>query len=226
MRIHAIICTRDRDFSEISNKLFKKLASLPATVKVMTKQQSIFSGYKDAFESLDPDDEDLVILCHDDLELPQNNEQILNALKLIRRDGFGFGGVAGTKLLGQNAVWWDQDLWQKGYHSGFVYHKDPEKGYYATEYGPCSKVVVLDGCFLVAKASVLRDVGLSKPNYLEGDWDFYDLHYTMEAHKKGYSNITIPLIIAHHSSGELVGRDGWNENRQRFIEYNSLPVSV
>jgi len=221
MKIHAIICTRDTNFSEVSKNLFNKLASLPARVKVMTKQESIFSGYKNALDSLDPDDEDLVILCHDDVELPQKNEDILNALKLVRREGFGFGGVAGTKLLGSNAVWWDHELWQKGHHSGMVYHKN-ENGYYVTEYGPCSKVVVLDGCFLVAKAEVLRDVGLEKPSYLEGDWDFYDLHYTMEAFKKGYSNITIPLIIAHHSSGELVGRDGWNESRQAFIEYNSL----
>ena len=111
-------------------------------------------------------------------------------------------------------------------HSGKVYHVGENSVPYPTYYGPPSRVVVLDGLFLVASAKTLKEVGLEKPPYLEGDWDFYDLHYTMTSHKKGFKNVTVPLEIVHHSSGELVGREGWNENRMAFIREHQLPIGV
>ena len=89
-----------------------------------------------------------------------------------------------------------------------------------------SKVVVLDGLFLAASARTLREVGLEKPSYLKGDWDFYDIHYTFTAFDRGLTNVTVPIHIAHHSRGELVGRDGWNDNRLAFIGNTNLPRGI
>ena len=87
-------------------------------------------------------------------------------------------------------------------------------------------MVVLDGLFLAASAKTLRKVGLEKPDYLIGDWDFYDLHYTFTAFKKGLTNVTVNLKIAHLSAGDLVGREGWEENRQAFIKEHELPAQI
>ena len=234
MEIHAIICTRDKNLNPITQKLVHKLSSLPAKVMLMVNQKSIFSGYKKAFEAADPKDNDIFILCHDDIELTQQSKDIVNAISIVNAPGYGFAGPAGTKLFGEEAVWWLQERWKDGHHSGEVWHPDeksaqsssPSKEFHRTYYGPLSKVVVLDGLFLAASAKTLREVGLEKPSYLIGDWDFYDIHYTFSAFEKGLVNVTIPLQIAHHSRGELVGRDGWNENRAAFIHHHTLPARI
>ena len=227
MKIYAIICTRDKNLNPVTQKLVHKLSSLPAKVMLMVNQESIFSGYKKAFEKVNPKDNDIFILCHDDIELAQQPKDIVNAISIVNAEGYGFAGPAGTKLFDKDAVWWHQERWKKGLHSGEVWHLDKKpKDFHRTVYGPLSKVVVLDGLFLAASAKTLRKVGLEKPSYLIGDWDFYDIHYTFNAFEKGLTNITIPLQIAHHSSGELVGRDGWNENRVAFIQNHPLPASI
>jgi len=193
----------------------------------MTNQKSIFSGYQKAFDKVNPNDTDIFILCHDDIEINENPKDIVNAISIVNAEGYGFAGLAGTKLLGKDAVWWNHERWGQGHHSGQVQHLDKKEGtFYATEYGPVSKVVVLDGLFLSASAKTLREVKLEKPSYLKGGWDFYDLHYTFTAFEKGLKNVTVPLKIAHHSSGELVGRHGWNENRMAFINNHHLPARI
>ena len=138
----------------------------------------------------------------------------------------GFVGPAGTSYLSQNAIWWDQNVWKANLHKGAVWHIDPMGREYLTDYGPPDDVVVLDGLFLAAKAKVVRDVGLDKPKYFEGEWDFYDIHYTTTAFKEGFTNKAIDLNILHHSRGELVGRDSWHKNRAAFIAQNDLPMKI
>ena len=227
MKIYSIICTRSKELSPITEQLVSKLSSLPSKVLLMTNQESIFSGYKKAFDKIDPEDNDIFILCHDDIEINEEPKDIINAISIVNAEGYGFAGIAGTKLLGVDGVWWNQARWHQGYHSGKVHHLDKEKGtFYPTYYGQPSKVVVLDGVFLAASAKTLRTVGLEKPSYLTGDWDFYDLHYTLTAFEKGFTNVTVLMRLAHHSSGELVGREGWEENRRAFINHHALPAEI
>ena len=86
--------------------------------------------------------------------------------------------------------------------------------------------MVLDGLFLAAKAKVIKEVGLDKPEYFDGDWDFYDIHYTTTAFNKGYTNRVLGMNILHDSRGELVGRDSWEKNRIAFIQNNELPIRL
>ena len=84
----------------------------------------------------------------------------------------------------------------------------------------------MDGLFLAATVKTLRKVGLEKPEYFPGEWDFYDIHYTVTARKQGWRNFTVPLFIKHESRGELVGRDSWHKNREAFIKNTSLPIVI
>ena len=86
--------------------------------------------------------------------------------------------------------------------------------------------MALDGLFLAARKEVWEEVGLQKPSYFEGQWDFYDIHYTTKSHILGYKNYTIPLNIVHYSGGDLVGRDSWHKNRMSFIANTQLPIIV
>ena len=141
-------------------------------------------------------------------------------------DPLGFIGPAGTACLTNDGVWWNQRLWKEGRHRGYVVHGNKVHPEY-TFYGMPGRVVVLDGLFLAAKASTIRRIGgLSKPPYFPGAWDFYDLHYTLEAHLHGYANQVPPLFIRHESHGELAGRGSWHVNREAFVKHKFLDKNM
>ena len=67
-------------------------------------------------------------------------------------------------------------------------------------------------------------IDFEKPEYFEGFWDFYDIHYTTQAYLKGFTNKAIKMNILHNSAGELAGRDSWHKNREAFIANTDLPM--
>jgi len=225
--IYAFICTRSKKLNETATKLSRYLSSASISVKFLVNQNSIFSGYSKAFISNDIKDDDIVILCHDDIEILTDKSLFLEILvNNCLKSSVGFVGVAGTKKLTQNAIWWNPDVWREGKHSGVVWHGTDALHPDLTYYGHYGQVVVMDGLFLAASGRTLKKVSLEKPDYLHGDWDFYDLHYTLTAHKKGLKNLVVPICILHNSKGELVGRDGWDENRKLFIQKHNLPIEL
>ncbi|MAG27807.1 hypothetical protein CMI47_19940 [Candidatus Pacearchaeota archaeon] len=219
MRTYALICTRTKQLSKTTQTLTSYLSRCGVEVKLIVNSKSIFSGYSRAFKQINPDPSDIFILCHDDIEILSQEGYFLPLLfRELSVPKTGFIGPAGTTELNSRAVWWDQDQWAKGKHSGMVFHgEELTSNVNPTFYGAYRNVAILDGLFLAAKARVLMDVGLDKPDYLEGEWDFYDIHYTATARKKGYSNRAVPVLILHNSSGELAGRDSWHKNRELFI---------
>lgn len=229
MRIHAIVCTRSReDISETTDTLLTFLSRCTANILLVSGAKSLFSAYQKAYKAANPAPDDIVIFCHDDIIIRERPEVFVKTLETALADETtGFVGAAGTMHLGKDSVWWDLDQWKLGMHRGRVLHLHPETGQeYETFYGDPGEVAVLDGLFLAAKPKVIEDIGLQKPDYFTGEWDFYDLHYTSQAFLKGYTNKVIPLKILHNSRGELVGRDGWEANRAGFIANNDLPIQI
>jgi hypothetical protein len=216
-KIYAFICTRSKDISNITKQYLYYLASCDIEVKLLVNQNSIFGGYKKAFEKVNPSPNDIIILSHDDIKITMPSPSFKKALIESTTKDTGFIGPAGTTYLGEDSVWWNHEIWSQGYHRGMVYHTD-KKGekLESTVYGDVGQVVVLDGLFLAARAKILEEVGLQKPEYLTEDWDFYDIHYTLTAHNKGYKNKTVAIPIIHYSRGELAGRDSWHKNREGF----------
>jgi hypothetical protein len=228
MNIYAFICTRSKDLNDTTKELSSYLSRANIKTKFLVGQKSIFSGYSKAFKKFDIKDEDIVIMCHDDIQILTDPEVFKNIIvKTCYKFQTGFIGVAGTTELKEDAVWWNRDAWIAGKLRGHVYHGTDITTADSTYYGApnTEQVVCMDGLFLAAKGSVLKQVGLDKPEYFEGDWDFYDIHYTVTAHKKKYKNYVVPISILHNSKGELVGRDSWHKNRKAFIEKTSLPLS-
>jgi len=228
MNILAVICTRDRNnVSPTTDKLVNFLCTCNIGVYILSDAKSLFLAYEGAFKKINPKPEDIIIFCHDDIEIRENPENFVAKLKEgLSQSEVGFVGAAGTMELGSDAVWWDQTRWQYGKHRGEVIHLDPTGKEYITQYGPPGDVVVLDGLFLAAKRKVLDEIGLEKPEYFEGEWDFYDIHYTSQAFLKGFTNKVINLHILHNSRGELVGRDSWHKNREAFIANTDLPIEI
>lgn len=229
MNAYAVICTRSReDISPTAHSLMSYYSSLGIKVLLMCNQGSIFTAYSTAFKKANPNPEDLFIFCHDDIEIHEPKEDFLNILKEeTEPTDVGFVGPAGTTSLGKNAVWWDSEKWKAGKHRGRVFHVHPDQIHpVETLYGFPGPVVVLDGLFLAARARTISQVGLEKPEYFEGKWDFYDIHYTTKAFLEGFTNKAVNVKIVHHSLGELVGRDSWHKNREAFISETELPLQI
>ena len=219
MKIHALICTRGRDLSLTTKKLVSYLSRCKIEVKLIVGSESIFAGYSQAFKKLNADPDDIIIMCHDDIDILLRDDYFIQLLMDELADPkTGFIGPAGAKLLASRGIWWDQEQWVRGNCRGLAYHGDEfGPACDATYYGKYGPAVVLDGVFLAAKARTLDTIGLEKPDYIIGEWDFYDIHYTHSAKLAGFVNKVSPIILLHNSKGELVGRNSWHVNREQFV---------
>ena len=227
MKIFAFICTRNKSLPDYTQKLVSYLSRCKIEVTLLVNKESIFQAYSEAVKDTPLKDDDIVIFCHDDIEIIMDPQQFINVLiRASRRAKSGFFGVAGTSCLTEDAVWWNREVWQEGKHRGLVLHGNSLTSSQYTYYGDPGRVVCLDGLFLGISGKTLKDLNLDKPDYFEGDWDFYDIHYTIQAHKKGFYNTVEPIFLLHRSIGELAGRDSWHKNREAFIEASKLPIQI
>jgi hypothetical protein len=227
MKIFAFICTRNESLPDYTQKLVSYLSRCKIDVNLLVNKESIFEAYSKAIKNITIEDKDIVIFCHDDIEIIMDPQQFINVLvNASRKNKAGFFGPAGTEFLSPDAVWWGKKQWMEGRLKGFVLHgKDIQHTQY-TFYGNPGRVVCLDGLFLAIRGEALKSINLTKPEYFEGEWDFYDIHYTVQAHKKGFYNSVEPIFMIHHSFGELAGRDSWHKNRSEFIKHTSLPIEI
>lgn len=224
MNIHAFICTRSTNHSPTTHSLLSYLDRIGAVTHLLVNKASIFSAYAEELKTI-TDKNDIVIMMHDDIEILSDPETFKEELEQALFDSrCGFVGVAGATKLTQDAVWWNREVWQNQGLRGTVFHGKHRSVMTSTLYGPPGKVVVMDGLFLAAKARTLEDIGLEKPKTFTGDWDFYDIYYTLSAYEKGYYNKVLPIVLRHESVGNLAGRDSWHENRKKLLGLFRLPI--
>jgi len=222
MKKYAVICTREEKYSsELTNLIdFYKECGFES-IEVNVKAESMLEAYKNSVKKINPFNNDIIVFCHDDIEILLNPKQFNFVLeqKLLSKK-VGFVGVAGSKILLPNACWWDYSSLSSGKGTGFVTHGDSLPKSTSTYYGPFGPACVLDGLFLACKGRLLKKVSLEHPDYLPYKWDFYDLHLTFQAHRLGFQNTTAPFFIKHSSSGlgAIEAGGEWNKNREAFIK--------
>tara|TARA_R100001086_G_C11812293_1_gene251875 strand:- start:497 stop:1189 length:693 start_codon:yes stop_codon:yes gene_type:complete len=229
MNIYSLTCTRDETPNKTTAALLEYFKRCNIESKLLINKGSIFEAYSKGVEDLNADREDIVIFCHDDIEILTDPKVFTQLLKeKVTKEDTGFVGVAGTRTFSQSAVWWDLQLWQQGSHSGFAFHGNDITTMDSSFYGKFGQVVVMDGIFLAASVKTLRHIQLTKPKTFEGEWDFYDIFYTFQTYLKKLKNYTLPIQIRHESRGELTGRDSWHKNRSAFLAlFNKhLPATI
>ena len=229
MNIYSLTCTREDTPTQTLTTLLEYFKKCDIKSKLLIKEPSIFDAYNKGIEDLNASLEDIVILCHDDIEILTLPEVFTHLLKeKLTKEDTGFVGIAGTRVFSNSGVWWDMQLWQQGSHSGYVFHGEDIANMDPSFYGKFGEVVVMDGIFLAATIKTLRKIQIKKPKAFTGDWDFYDIFYTFQTYLKGLKNYTLPIQIRHQSKGELVGRDSWHQNRFAFLELfkNKLPAQI
>jgi len=221
--IYAIICSRTTKPSKTLPKLLSYLIEANIKYHVSYDANSMFEGYQTGLDTLNPGREDIVIMCHDDIEVLSDRVVFKRTLEeALAKKSVGFVGPAGTTYLGSDAIWWDINRRATGLHSGFVFQGDDHNTMTPNYFGPCRNVVVIDGLFLAARRETLDQIGLGKPKEFPTNWDFYDLYYTLSAYEQGFTNKTVPIVVLHNSNGYM--RETWDANRQAFRKMFRLPV--
>ena len=122
-------------------------------VEELVGYASIFDAYSEGVARLQPADDDVVVLVHDDVSFdgrPSNFEQTLR--RHLSLPGVGFVGAAGTRQLSPELVWWRNASGATAL-AGLVHH-----GEQRSFFGPFGRVVVLDGLLLAATGRTLRCV--------------------------------------------------------------------
>ena len=224
MKIYAFIPTRSSTLSKTAQRLVSYLSSVDIEVKLLINEKSIFEAYENNFKALNAEDDDIIIFCHDDIDIIMSPEEF--KAEIIRATGVknaGFVGPAGAAKLSKQCVWWQPENKLRG----FVFHGPSRFEMYPTYYGRLSaKVLVLDGVFLAVKAKVLKAISMKKPAQFKGEWDFYDLELTLRAYESGFDNWVAPILLRHESEGQLVGRDSWHQNRVVFSNSHMFPMEI
>ena len=173
------------------------------------------------------EDGDIIVLCHDDLDILSKPADLIANLNVTRKPNVGFIGLAGSCYIPREGGWWNAR--NTGDARGFVFQGTDHASMSPNYFGKAGQAVILDGCFLAITYGNLKKIGLDQPDYLETGWDFYDIHLTYKAHLEGFSNYVVPIIAMHESPGMM--REGWFEAREKFmrhhagnVQYSKLPT--
>lgn len=208
------IPTRKGELSQTLRSLIDWFENIAGwKVHLLQGKPSIFEAIKGARDEFSFHPTDSIILCHDDIEILYSSSHFNNLVDTaLSVPETGFAGFAGTPVLNPDACWWRSSSYGK--MSGFCFHGEDLMN--PTYFGPPQDVVVLDGVFLAAKGNVWNTIQLKKPQSFIGDWDFYDIFLTFQAHVKGFRNRGLPITFRHDSPG--VPRPTWDMNRRAFTE--------
>lgn len=190
--------------------------------------KSVYEGHSSNLNNFVGQDNDIIVLCHDDIEIISHVEQFKKYISVSVLPNTGFVGVAGSTRFDKEigGAWWSARNSRET--RGFVFQGEDLETATPNYFGPAGQVVALDGCFLAIQYKKLRDIGISKPEGLSSDWDFYDIHLTIKSHFLGYNNYAVPIMIKHESPGIM--REGWYRSRDEYLNtqyfHKILPIKL
>ena len=156
---------------------------------------------------------DIVVLCHDDIYFDSKNwgSKILNYFK--RNSDYGILGVAGSTSLPSSGKWWEDFSKLKG----IVNHEHDGKKWeskYSTSLGnQLDNVLLVDGLFLAINKKNI------KKNFNEDvkGFHFYDVDFSFRNHLEGVKiGVMYDVRITHKSIG--MTNEQWEKNREEFAE--------
>jgi GT2 family glycosyltransferase len=152
---------------------------------------------------------DIVVLCHDDIYFDSKNwgSKILNYFK--RNSDYGILGVAGSTSLPSSGKWWEDFSKLKG----IVNHEHDGKKWeskYSTSLGnQLDNVLLVDGLFLAINKKNI------KKNFNEDvkGFHFYDVDFSFRNHLEGVKiGVMYDVRITHKSIG--MTNEQWEKNRE------------
>lgn len=170
--------------------------------------------YNKAIDFAIKEDVETLVLMHDDIIIESDLFKKLDELK----KQFDVIGVAGTTecKLEQPALW---HLMGGGFQSGKLHgavaHINNDKKY-MTAFGVYPhRAVLIDGVFMAIKREVFTAVRFDEEN--PAGFHFYDLSYSLEAHKQKFKVGVGDIMITHASPGLREVTEEFNKGQEYFL---------
>jgi len=187
--------------------------------KVNNGEKSLNETYN---EILSESENDIVVLCHDDLYF-ETKGWGFKVLEHFQKNDFGILGVAGSTYLPMTGMWWED----KRKMFGIVNHEHEGKKWeskYSEEQGKKIKQTVLvDGLFIALDKNRIKE---NFNEQIQG-FHFYDLEFCIKNYVKDVKiGVITNIRITHKSIG--MTNEQWDENRELFAERHkdTLPIKI
>ena len=197
-----------------------KFNNVEVIQKINNGEKSLSQVYN---EILNESTNDIVVLCHDDIEFETINwgDKILDHFR--RNPDYGILGLAGSKFLDTNCQWWSVPYTM----FGIVNHKDNGKKWtstYSKDIGSkIEEVVLVDGLFIAIHK---KRIDHNFDESING-FHFYDLGFCIPNYLDGVNiGVIFDVRVTHLSIGKT--NEVWEKNRLIFSEKykDELPLEI
>lgn len=174
-------------------------------------------------EILEESENDILILCHDDIYFEKNNwgNKVLKHFK--RNPDYGIIGVAGSKYMPPSGRWWEVQTEM----FGIVNHEHEGRKwtskYSETKNNKLDDTIIVDGLFMVLNKKNIK----TKFNEEVKGFHFYEIDFCYRNFLNGVKiGVFYDVRITHKSIG--MTNEQWENNRQQFTETfkNDLPKII
>jgi GT2 family glycosyltransferase len=177
--------------------------------------QPLAKLYNKAIEFSLNEDIETLVLMHDDIIVESDLFKKLQQLQ-VEYDVIGVAGSTQCKLEAP-ALW---HLMGGGFNSGNLHgavaHLAEDGKKHMTSFGVYPhRAVLIDGVFMAIKRSVFEKVKFDESN--PAGFHFYDLSYSLEAHKQGFKVGVGDIMITHASPGLREFTDEFNAGQEYFL---------
>lgn len=170
--------------------------------------------YNDAISDFADLGVDWIIFVHDDviLESPEALERQIYTLG----EQFDVIGCAGTReaKLSEPALW--HLMGDRKAHRGAVAHLHEGKKFMTSFGSYPDRVVMIDGVFIAVKTKVFEKVKFDTSN--PAGFHFYDLDFSLSAHKAGFKIGVGDITITHASPGLKEFTEDWKKGQEWFLK--------
>lgn len=147
---------------------------------------------------------DTFVFLHDDVRLLCHPGLFQAPYDLMKKPLTGIVGVAGTRVLPKDGVWWkaeNEDCRGAVYHPSsnhFGMHLNcwPHMG---AQFG---QVAICDGVMLMCSRRTFKKLGGFDAEAYHGLYHMYDIDISFRAKKAGMSNWVSPIPVFHASPGQ------------------------
>ena len=204
-----VICSIDpKKFAAVSNTIARRFARHDHELIRINDASSLCDGYT---RGLARTRGDVVVFCHDDIDLVAPDAADRLARHLTHHDVVG---VAGTTRVTGPAVFWSGHP----HIHGWMTHRLPGESDYEASFSSAATPVVggmqaIDGVLMACRRDVALAVGFDEATF--DGFHLYDLDFSYRAHLAGHRlAVACDLGIVHASKGRF--DQAWETYAKRF----------
>jgi GT2 family glycosyltransferase len=188
--------------------LARALAPAPCDFQVVTDARSLAEGFNRILERAGGE---VVILCHDDIEVLSPRLDL--ALQRALRE-FDIVGVAGAQKVSGPAVLW---AGHPHVHGWVTYPRDGQLEVAPLSFhsGLAGGMQSLDGVFMAMRREAIDGLRFDERTF--DGFHFYDLDFTYRAHLAGLElGVSTDVLLLHASEGRFT--EDWKRYAARFLQ--------